>query len=91
MQGLEVGDQVWVLHESDVPFVLHRAGLSDEEQAELKPRDAYGVGEDEYFGLKPDFGNDRRLCNHYYLIGDCYLDRFMDGEAAGGADLVVLV
>ena len=87
----KVGDQVWVLHGSNVPFSLRRAVLGDEEQAELRPRDAYGVGEDDVFGLKPDFADDRILYEHYYLIGDCYLDDFMDGEAAEGEDFVVLV
>jgi hypothetical protein len=87
----KVGDQVWVLHGSNVPFVLRRTVLSDEEQAELRPRDAYGVGEDDVLGLKPDFVDNRTPYEHYYLIGDCYLDDFMDGEAADGSDFVVLV
>lgn len=89
--NINVGDQVWVLHGSNVPFVLRRAVLSDEEQAELRPRDAYGIDEDNSFGLNLNFVDDRRPYKHYYLIGDCYLDGLMDGEAAEGTDFVVLV
>lgn len=89
--NVKVGDQLWVLHGSNVPFVLRRAVLSDEEQAELRPRDAYGIDEDNSFGLNLNFVDDRRPYKHYYLIGDCYLDGLMDGEAAEGTDFVVLV
>lgn len=87
----ELGDHVWVLHGSNVPLILRRVILSDEESAELRPRDAYGVDDEGDFGLKPDFVNREGLYEHYYLIGDCYLDGNMDGEAAGDADSVVLV
>lgn len=89
--NVKVGDQIWVLHGSKVPFVLRCAVLDDEERVELRPRDAYGVGEDDVFGLKPDFVDNRTPYEHYYLIGDCYLYGSMDGEAADGESFVVLV
>jgi len=85
-----VGDQIWVLHGSNVPFVLRRAVLNDEESAELRPRDAYVlVGDD--VSLKSDYVAPEKPYEHYYLIGDCYVDGFMDGEAADGTNFVVLV
>lgn len=74
------GDQVWVLHGSTVPFVLRPIYVDTSVEASiLRPSEAYirdsigsivGVEGD----LKPRTG-------HYQLIGDCYYDGFMDGEA----------
>jgi hypothetical protein len=89
--GVEVGDQVWMIRGSNVPFILRRVVLSEEESAELRHRDAYFVGDDGVFGPRSDFIDERRPYEHYCLVGDCYFDGFMDGEAAEGADFVVLV
>jgi hypothetical protein len=91
--SVEVGDQIWMIQGSNVPFILRRVVLSEEESAELRHRDAYGVGDDGIFGPRSEFFNDRMPYEHYYLVGDCYLDGVMHGEAAGDGDgdLVVLV
>lgn len=86
------GDEIWVMNGSKVPFVIRRAKLTENESTELRPQDAYGVREDGVYGLKHDYQDSRAPYKHYYLIGDCYFDGYMDGEAFNGAkDLIVLV
>lgn len=85
------GDEVWVMNGGKAPFIIRRAELTDDESIEIKPQEAYGVI-DGVYGIKPDYEETRAPYKHYYLIGDCYLDGYMDGEASGGAkELVVLV
>jgi hypothetical protein len=92
--NVEVGDEVWVLHGSKVPFVLRPIALSEGESVELRPQDAYDfgrMGANGIFYLKSDFDGPEMPYAHYYLVGDCYMDSCMDGKAATGADFVVLV
>jgi hypothetical protein len=78
----QVGDEVWIVSGSNVPFILRRADLSDEEKSELQPREAYEVGfygvswhQDKLRGRETEHG-------HYSLVGDCYYDGYMHGEGA---------
>ncbi|KAH7381210.1 heterokaryon incompatibility protein-domain-containing protein [Phaeosphaeria sp. MPI-PUGE-AT-0046c] len=85
-------DEIWVMNGSKVPCVIRRIKLSDNESTTLRPQEAYGVGADGVYGLEPDYKDPRGPYQHYYLIGDCYLDGCMDGEASAGVkELVVLV
>ncbi|CAO2657108.1 Nn.00g032340.m01.CDS01 [Neocucurbitaria sp. VM-36] len=82
------GDEIWVIYGSKVPLILRRVGLSEEESRELRPMDAYGVNTDGEYGVKEDFEPDVEPRGYYELVGDCYLDEFMDGEAIHDASLL---
>jgi hypothetical protein len=74
------GDQVWVLHGSTVPFVLRPVHVDTEIEANvLRPSESYirdSIGS--IVGVEKDF---EPRTGRYQLIGDCYYDGFMDGEA----------
>jgi hypothetical protein len=74
------GDQVWVLHGSTVPFVLRPVHVDTQIEANvLRPSEAYikdSIGP--IVGVEKDF---EPRTGRYQLIGDCYYDGFMDGEA----------
>lgn len=74
------GDQVWVLHGATVPFVLRPVYVDTSiEENVLRPIGAYHRDKDGYVtGVKKGF---EPRTGHYQLIGDCYYDGFMDGEA----------
>jgi hypothetical protein len=78
----KVGDEVWVIKGSKVPFVLRRVQLSDDERVELRPREAYGVDDEGVFGLKEDFEAGDETLGYCNLVGDCYFDGCMHGEMA---------
>lgn len=73
-------DESWVIDGSNVPFVLRRTQLSNEEKAELRPSDAYGVGDSGFYGVKADFKPGQGPYGYYRLVGDCYLDDYMYGR-----------
>lgn len=73
-------DQVWVLHGATVPFVLRPVYVDTSIEANvLRPYDAFIRDKDRRaVGIKEGF---EPRTGHYQLIGDCYYDGFMDGEA----------
>jgi len=74
------GDQVWVLHGATVPFVLRPIQIDTSIEANvLRPAEAYIRDRDGCtVGVKEEF---EPRTGHYQLIGDCYYDGFMDGQA----------
>lgn len=92
----KVGDQVWVIDGSRVPFVLRHIDLNtDGEDETLRPMEAYVLDADGEYGVKDDYKLEETPFGHFELIGDCYLDDFMDGEACDDAmfppQLILLV
>jgi hypothetical protein len=78
----KVGDQVWIIHGSKVPFILRHVHV-DTEVADnvLHSHRAFDIDMNGFqIGFKEDWIPDREPAGHYQLIGDCYLDGFMDGE-----------
>jgi hypothetical protein len=77
----EVGDQVWVLHGARLPFILRSVHVDTNlEENVLRPPEAYTRDEaGSIVGVEKEFGP--RVDGHYQLVGDCYFDGFMDGEA----------
>jgi hypothetical protein len=55
----------------------------------LRPREAYGPVDGGAFGVRETFEPREMPDGYYELLGDCYFDGFMDGEAAENADLRV--
>jgi hypothetical protein len=80
--SVQEGDEIWVVAGSNVPFVLRRADLSDEAKSELRPREAREIDVDGVFGPKSDFEETKKEYGYYSLVGDCYYDGYMHGEAA---------
>lgn len=76
-----VGDEVWVLNGSRVPFILRPTYLNQEEREALKPFDEQAFRMDGKFVFKDDNQPGNAPEGYYEFIGDCYLDRFMHGEA----------
>ena len=74
-------DQVWVLHGGTVPFVLRPVHVDTSIEANvLRPYNAFLRDKDHRrIGIKEGCFEPRT--GHYQLIGDCYYDGFMDGEA----------
>jgi hypothetical protein len=78
----EVGDQVWLVHGSTVPFVLRYVCLdANVEENILRPSRAYVMNGETGLpiAVRRDFVPEVKPAGHYQLIGDCYLDGFMDG------------
>jgi hypothetical protein len=78
----EVGDQVWLVHGSTVPFVLRYVRLdANVEENILRPSRAYVMNGETGLpiAVRRDFVPEVKPAGHYQLIGDCYLDGFMDG------------
>jgi hypothetical protein len=76
-----IGDEVWVIDGSKVPFILRDAELDNEEQVALRPWDAYELDEEGDYRVKKDYEPGEALSGYYELIGDCYFDSYMHGEA----------
>jgi hypothetical protein len=79
----EVGDEVWVLDGANVPFVLRYVHIDTAvEENILRPSEAYVLDDKTGFPIGTKEGSVPRAkpAGHYQLIGDCYLDGFMDGE-----------
>lgn len=61
----QVGDEVWALDVANTIFVLRP--ISGQEPSDLDI---------------PDFASGTKICpRQYKLVGECYLDEFVDGEA----------
>lgn len=80
------GDEVWIINGSKVPLVLRQVEQDVDEGAELRPIDAYGLDAEGAYGVKADV-EPTKPDAYYELIGDCYFDGFMDGEAVHDASL----
>ncbi|KAH7377810.1 heterokaryon incompatibility protein-domain-containing protein [Pyrenochaeta sp. MPI-SDFR-AT-0127] len=77
----QIGDEVWVINGSKVPFILRKLQLGVDELAELNPSSTYGVSVDGVYGVIQDSEpRPKKLDACYEFIGDCYFDGFMDGE-----------
>ncbi|CAI9637473.1 unnamed protein product [Alternaria burnsii] len=76
-----VGDEVWVLNGSRVPFILRPTYLNQKEREALKPLDEQAFRMDGKFLFKDDHQPGNAPEGYYEFIGDCYLDGFMHGEA----------
>lgn len=87
----EEGDEIWVVIGSKIPFLLRHTLLSVEEADELRPEDAYGVGEEGMYGVKAVFTPGQGPCGYYNLIGDCYFDGYVHGDRAEDAKLPILL
>jgi hypothetical protein len=78
----QASDEIWVFDGSNVPFVLRRVQLSEVESLALRPEEAYSVDESGTYGLKDGFEPGWEISEFHELVGDCYLDGYMSGEAA---------
>jgi hypothetical protein len=76
-----VGDEVWVLHGGDLPFILRPVCLDQEERGTLIPLDEQAFMKDGNFVFKDDCQPAKAPDGYYELVGDCYFDEFMHGEA----------
>jgi hypothetical protein len=75
------GDEIWVIEGSQTPLILRKAPLSDGEIAALKPKDSWELDDDSEYKLKAEYAPGPIPFGYYELVGDCYLDDYMDGEA----------
>jgi hypothetical protein len=82
-----VGDEIWVLDGGRVPFILRRAHLNQEEREALRPVDVEDFGGDESDGSGGNFQWEKSIEGYYELIGDCYFDGYMHGEAVRDSTL----
>jgi hypothetical protein len=76
-----VGDEVWVLDGGTVPFILRTVHLDQEEREALRPVDVDDSEGDESDGSGRNFQWEKPIEGYYELIGDCYFDGYMHGEA----------
>lgn len=82
--SMEVGDEVWVLKGSKVPFLLRKIGEEEEEDDDEPAVTNGGKGK----------GKPKRHRTYYKYIGDLYVHGIMDGEAveaAGEWENIVLI
>ncbi|RYO20565.1 hypothetical protein AA0111_g10058 [Alternaria arborescens] len=76
-----VGDEVWVLHGGDLPFILRPVCLDQEERGTLIPLDEQAFMKDGNLVFKDDCQPAKAPDGYYELVGDCHFDEFMHGEA----------
>lgn len=75
------GDEIWVIEGSKTPLILRKASLSDERKAALKPKDAWELDDKSEYKLGAEYAPGPIPSGYYELVGDCYLDEYMDRKA----------
>jgi hypothetical protein len=87
----QTGDEIWIIDGSKVPLTLRHVHLSENESSELRPMEAYGLGNDGVYGLKENYERAETSQEYHSLVGDCDLDGYMDGGTAVDATRAVVL
>jgi hypothetical protein len=83
----QISDEVWVLDGSKVPVILRDAELDSEEKMALRLWEAYQPNEEGEYTVTLGYKPAEVLSGYYELIGDCYFDGYMHGEAVSDTSL----